>query len=48
MSPFKTLLNTYWTSMAVKGVTPIKISYAITPRDQISLEGWSLSYDFIT
>ena len=33
--------------MAVNGVTPIIISYAIIPNDHISRDGW-LSYDFMT
>ncbi len=39
MFPCKILLKTYCTDIAVKGVTPINISYAIIPNDQISLEG---------
>lgn len=31
--------NTFCTYISVKGVTPIKISYAIIPNDHISREG---------
>lgn len=39
ISPFNIFWNTYCTYIAVNGVTPIIISYAIIPNDHMSLDG---------